>query len=122
MAEAAAAVADESSTATWTVVWTDRLTGCDSYRARAFKGEQVMENQREDRVGLLAGYRIAQPHFANARTVRNALDRARLRQAGRLSAEPGHELTRADLTTICGSDIRASRVFTMAAERPPGTE
>ncbi len=33
--EAAAAVAGESSTATWTVVWTDRLTACDSYRAKA---------------------------------------------------------------------------------------
>ena len=31
--EAAAAVAGESSTATWTVVWTDRLTACDQYRA-----------------------------------------------------------------------------------------
>src|SRR5271166_6282008 len=35
--EAAAAVAGESSTATWTVVWTDRLTACDSYRAKAFR-------------------------------------------------------------------------------------
>src|ERR1700682_1562335 len=33
--EAAAAVAGESSTATWTVVWTDRLTGCDSDRGQA---------------------------------------------------------------------------------------
>ena len=33
--EAAAAVAGESSTATWTVVWTDRLTACESYRAQA---------------------------------------------------------------------------------------
>ena len=33
--EAAAAVAGESSTATWTVVWTDRLTACDRYRAKA---------------------------------------------------------------------------------------
>lgn len=32
--EAAAAVAGESSTATWTVVWTDRLTACDTYRDR----------------------------------------------------------------------------------------
>ena len=35
--EAAAAVAGESSTATWTVVWTDRLTACDQYRGKAFK-------------------------------------------------------------------------------------
>src|SRR5215208_946409 len=39
--EAAAAVAGESSTATWTVVWTDRLTACDSYRAKAYRVEQV---------------------------------------------------------------------------------
>jgi ribulose-bisphosphate carboxylase large chain len=35
--EAAAAVAGESSTATWTVVWTDRLTACEAYRAKAFR-------------------------------------------------------------------------------------
>src|SRR5690242_19159795 len=39
--EAAAAVAGESSTATWTVVWTDRLTACDSYRAKAFRVDPV---------------------------------------------------------------------------------
>ncbi|WP_116813522.1 form I ribulose bisphosphate carboxylase large subunit [Steroidobacter cummioxidans] len=39
--EAAAAVAGESSTATWTVVWTDRLTACDRYRAKAYKVEPV---------------------------------------------------------------------------------
>ena len=39
--EAAAAVAGESSTATWTVVWTDRLTACELYRAKAYKSELV---------------------------------------------------------------------------------
>ncbi len=39
--EAAAAVAGESSTATWTVVWTDRLTAYDHYQARAYRVEQV---------------------------------------------------------------------------------
>jgi len=39
--EAAAAVAGESSTATWTVVWTDRLTACDRYRAKAYRVEAV---------------------------------------------------------------------------------
>jgi ribulose-bisphosphate carboxylase large chain len=42
--EAAAAVAGESSTATWTVVWTDRLTACDTYRAKAFRVEPVPNN------------------------------------------------------------------------------
>src|ERR1700761_8866743 len=39
--EAAAAVAGESSTATWPVVWTDRLTACERYRAKAYKVEPV---------------------------------------------------------------------------------
>src|SRR5262245_14540520 len=39
--EAAAAVAGESSTATWTVVWTDRLTACDSYRGKAYRVDRV---------------------------------------------------------------------------------
>src|SRR6266481_8867866 len=39
--EACAAVAGESSTATWTVVWTDRLTACDKYRAKCYRVEQV---------------------------------------------------------------------------------
>ena len=52
-----------------------------------------------------------QPHFANARSVRNALDRARLRQASRLFAERDRVLTRDDLTTLTAADIRASRVF-----------
>jgi probable Rubsico expression protein CbbX len=55
--------------------------------------------------------RIDQPHFANARSVRNALDRARLRQASRLFADRDRELSEADLTTITADDLRASRVF-----------
>lgn len=56
--------------------------------------------------------RMKQPHFANARSIRNALDRARLRQATRLFAQKGRQLTRDDLMTIEGDDLRASRVFT----------
>ncbi len=55
--------------------------------------------------------RIQQPHFANARSVRNALDRARLRQASRLFADRDRVLTAEDLSTLAESDIRASRVF-----------
>jgi probable Rubsico expression protein CbbX len=58
--------------------------------------------------------RITQPHFANARSMRNALDRVRLRQASRLFASPDKELTVDDLTTIEAQDIRASRVFQAA--------
>nr|ARO91342.1 ribulose-1 5-bisphosphate carboxylase/oxygenase large subunit [Rhodochaete parvula]ASK39582.1 ribulose-1,5-bisphosphate carboxylase/oxygenase large subunit [Rhodochaete parvula] len=42
--EAAAAVAGESSTATWTVVWTDLLTACDLYRAKAYRVDPVPNN------------------------------------------------------------------------------
>ena len=58
--------------------------------------------------------RITQPHFANARSVRNALDRARLRQASRLFADRDRELSADDLSTIAAADILASRVFAQA--------
>jgi probable Rubsico expression protein CbbX len=59
--------------------------------------------------------RQTQPHFANARSIRNALDRARLRQASRLFAKREGALARSDLMTIEAADIRASRVFGEAA-------
>ena len=43
--EAAAAVAGESSTATWTVVWTDRLTACEKYRAKAYRVDPVPNSE-----------------------------------------------------------------------------
>ena len=55
--------------------------------------------------------RREQPNFANARSIRNALDRARLRQAMRLCAGDG-VASREALQTIEAEDIRASRVFT----------
>ena len=39
--EAGAAVAGESSTATWTVVWTDRLTAYDHYQAKCYRVDPV---------------------------------------------------------------------------------
>jgi len=60
-------------------------------------------------------HRVRQPHFANARSVRNALDRARLRQASRLFADPERMFSAAELTTLEADDIRASRVFRAAA-------
>ena len=59
--------------------------------------------------------RMQQPHFANARSVRNALDRARLRAASRLFAVRDRALTESDLTTLAPEDILASRVFQAAA-------
>jgi len=55
--------------------------------------------------------RLQQPNFANARSVRNALDRARLRQASRLFADRERQLSADDLSTIAASDILASRLF-----------
>ncbi len=55
--------------------------------------------------------RVLRPHFANARSVRNALDRARLRPASRLFADRDRVLTGEELGTISAADIRASRLF-----------
>lgn len=57
------------------------------------------------------GARRGQPHFANARSIRNALDRARLRQANRLFGEAKGPLDASALSTLTEPDIRASRVF-----------
>jgi probable Rubsico expression protein CbbX len=65
--------------------------------------------------------RIRQPHFANARSIRNALDRARMRQANRLfdtALNDNAQVTSQALTTIVEADIRASRVF-QGGEDPP---
>jgi len=62
------------------------------------------------------GRRLRQPHFANARSVRNALERTRLRQASRLYAQRERVLDADTLATLEPADIRASRVF--AQEQP----
>jgi len=60
--------------------------------------------------------RRVQAHFANARSVRNVLDRARLRHAARLLEDPGATLDKEGLATLRAPDLLASRVF--AAARP----
>ena len=55
--------------------------------------------------------RMKLEHFANARSIRNALDRARMRQANRLFAGAKKNLTKIDLMTIEAEEIYASRVF-----------
>ena len=58
--------------------------------------------------------RKTQPHFANARSIRNALDRARLRQANRVfetASRPGHMASKEELSLISAEDLLASRVF-----------
>jgi probable Rubsico expression protein CbbX len=63
--------------------------------------------------------RQRQPSFSNARSIRNALDRARLRQATRLLAQRDKPLSARELMNIEAQDIRASRVFAQAA---PGSD
>jgi probable Rubsico expression protein CbbX len=66
----------------------------------------------------LLARRMDKPRFANARSVRNALERARLRQANRLVSDRGRLVTRDDLMRIEAEDIYKSRWFTEAAEAP----
>jgi len=62
--------------------------------------------------------RMAQPRFAHARSVRNAIERARLRQANRIyeGVLRGERPTANDLMMIEAEDIRASRVFDVEKE------
>lgn len=55
--------------------------------------------------------RMQLPFFANARSIRNAIDRARMRQANRLYNRSGGSVSRLELMTIEADDITASRVF-----------
>jgi ribulose-bisphosphate carboxylase large chain len=211
--EAAATVAGGNSTATWTVVRTDRLTAREKYRAKCYRVDQVpsdenkyfayiaygldlfedgsianltasiignvfgfkplkalrledmripvaymkrfqgpatgvvVERERLDKFGrpprgatvkpelglsgrnygrvvseaLKGGLteRMTQPHFANRRSVRNALDRARHWQATRLFESADRQLTLDDLQTIETPEILASRVFSGGIEAKP---
>jgi len=85
--------------------------------------EKMLEQQnyRFDEAGLEAmrdyiARRRQQPHFANARSIRNALDRARLRQANRLFENANGPLAADALSTISADDIRPSRVFSVKDE------
>ncbi len=76
--------------------------------------EQSQYRLSDEAASALRDYvarRMALPNFANARSVRNALERARLRQANRLFEKRGGALSRMELMTIEPVDIRASRVF-----------
>ncbi len=76
--------------------------------------EQMHYRLSPDALAALGEYierRRTQPHFANARSIRNALDRARLRQASRLFERRGLPLDRTALESIEAGDILASRVF-----------
>jgi probable Rubsico expression protein CbbX len=76
--------------------------------------EQQYRLTEESSTVLLEYIRLRkeQPHFANARSVRNAIDRARMRQANRMFNSGERMLTKADLVTIQAEDFLKSRLFT----------
>jgi probable Rubsico expression protein CbbX len=86
---------------------------------------QLMLEQQQYRLGTGAEQafraylerRVTRPRFAHGRSVRNSIDRARLRQANRLFGEGTGVLTRDDLMTITPDDILKSSVF--AEDREP---
>ncbi len=84
----------------------DRMLTAQNYRLTP-EAQQAFERY--------LALRVQQPHFANGRSVRNALDRARLRQASRLFADSQRELSADDLCTLEASDILSSRVFSQGA-------
>jgi probable Rubsico expression protein CbbX len=71
----------------------------------------VFSPDAEKAFGEYMERRMTQPRFANARSVRNALERARLRQAARIVANPERKLSKTDLMRIEAEDILQSRVF-----------
>jgi probable Rubsico expression protein CbbX len=77
--------------------------------------EQQYELTAEAKDTLLKYIEIRkeQPLFANARSIINALDRARMRQANRIFEMSDKTLTKADLTTIQAEDILGSRLFSL---------
>ncbi|MDQ9172411.1 CbbX protein [Oxalobacteraceae bacterium R-40] len=79
-----------------------KILDAQNYRMGAGMTEELQEYLQR---------RLSQPHFANARSVRNALERARLRQASRLYTQRDRELTADDLSTLMPEDLLASRVF-----------
>jgi probable Rubsico expression protein CbbX len=82
----------------------EKMLGQQNYRL-----DPVAEKSLADYIAR----RRTQPHFANARSIRNALDRARLRQANRLFETAKGPLDAAALSTIAAEDITASRVFSI---------
>jgi probable Rubsico expression protein CbbX len=74
------------------------------------KGDYAFDSDARVAMGDYIAARRPLPHFANARSIRNALDRARLRHASRLFETEGPVGAR-ELSTLRAEDIRSSRVF-----------
>lgn len=70
-------------------------------------------SKARDAMGEYIKLRRTQPHFTNARSIRNALDRTRLRHANRLLESGNGKVSLEMLSEIGEADVRGSRVFTM---------
>ncbi len=81
----------------------------------------IFDEQARRAFGEYLELRRKQPHFANARSVRNAIDRIKLRQANRLVTKGGC-VPKEQLLRIIESDIRQSRVFRGGLEFELGDE
>ena len=81
----------------------DKLLAAQNYR---------FDDEARTVMARYVSARRQQPHFANARSIRNALDRARLRQAARLFGEANGIVTAEELSTIRAADLAGSRVLT----------
>ncbi len=80
------------------------------------KQNYKLSERGREALGRYIVARKQQPHFSNARSIRNALDRARLRQANRIvHGAANSKVTAEDLMTIDAPDLLASRVFGKAA-------
>jgi len=73
--------------------------------------QYMLTPEAEEALMAYIKVRIEKPLFANARSVRNALDRARMRQANRIFETSSDLLTKSDLVTIQAEDLLKSRVF-----------
>ena len=83
---------------------------CEFERSRYYLSEEAEEALRDYLTG-----QMDDPQFANARSVRNELERARLRHAFRLAAELDRSWTKDDLMRLEPADILASPVFSAGA-------
>lgn len=79
-------------------------------RLMVARAAYALDPDAEEALRRYVERRMARPRFANARSIRNAIDRARLRHADRLF-ERGGPFTRDDLTTLEAADILRSSVF-----------
>jgi probable Rubsico expression protein CbbX len=83
-------------------------------RAMLDRASYYLSGDAEQAFREYLALRIQQPRFANARSVRNELERARMRHAHRLASDPELSRSKDDLMRIQAADILASPVFTLA--------